>query len=325
MVRLIDDLLDVSRISRGRITLRKERVVLAELVERALETAGPLLEARGHEVTISLPSAPLHLEADATRLIQVVANLLNNASKFTEVGGRITVTAEPLDGDVVVRVRDTGIGFPAELVPRMFDLFVQGDASLDRRQGGLGIGLTVVRRLVELHDGTIEARSEGPGRGSEFIVRLPALPSGPPAGADEAPEPAASRPLRILVVEDNVDAAESLRTLLELGGHDVRVAHTGAEALELTERFTPSVAFIDIGLPGVSGYELAPLLRRDRDLRNAVLVALTGYGQDEDKRRAHQAGFDHHLTKPLEFAQLEALLATIASTGPGAQDGPTLQ
>jgi PAS domain S-box-containing protein len=309
--RLVDDLLDVSRFTHGRISLRKAPVELAPVVKGALETAWPLLEARGHALAVSLPDEPLWLEADATRIEQVVANLLNNAAKFTEPGGRIELSAEAQGGEAVLRVRDTGAGIPPDLLPRVFDLFVQGERSLDRAHGGLGIGLTLVRSLVERHGGTVEAASEGPGQGSEITVRLPLLPG----TAREAPAPAAAPPdkreeaVRVLLVEDNEDAAAALAELLRIWGHRVEVVHEGPSALEAARTEPPHLVLLDIGLPGMDGYEVARAFRETPGLEGVTLVALTGYGQDSDRVRSSRAGIDHHLVKPVDPDQLRRLIA----------------
>jgi PAS domain S-box-containing protein len=313
--RLIDDLLDVSRITSGKIGLRKEPIDLRATLEHAVQTARPLIDARRHHLSVSLPVEPVWLEADPTRLEQVVANLLNNAAKYTEDGGHLSLAAEAYDGEVVLRVQDSGMGIAPDLLDRVFDPFIQGSRSLDRSEGGLGIGLTLVRTLVEMHGGTIEARSEGVGRGSEFVVALPAIPP-PELAVAPAAEPemeAESRPLRVLVVDDNLDTAESLRILLELAGHEVRAAHSGPEALDAAADFTPQAVLLDIGLPGLNGFEVARRLRQDPVLGSAALIAVSGYGQDEDRQRSREAGFDQHLLKPLDFDDLQKLLATVAA------------
>ena len=314
LVRLVDDLLDVSRITQGKISLRKERVILADVVTRAMEMMREELEARGHQVTVSLPPRPVYLEADGARLAQIAGNLLSNAAKFTPTGGSIWLTAEALSDEVVVRVRDTGVGLAPELVPHVFDLFVQGEASLDRTRGGLGIGLTLVRRLVELHGGRVEARSAGVGQGSEFLVYLPTL--GPPltesvAGAAPTPDRPPTRGLSVLLVEDSPDAAESLAMVLRTWGHDVQVALDAAAGLEVAERLAPDVIVSDVGLPGMDGYELARRLRAHPKFGRAVLIALSGYARDEDKRRALAAGFDHHFVKPPDLDALAELLGRV--------------
>jgi PAS domain S-box-containing protein len=313
MVRLIDDLLDVSRISRGKIELRKERVELAEIVKTALETTRPLVEAANHQLIVELPQEPLHLEADPIRLAQVLANLMNNSAKYTDEGGHIRLTAQREHDEVVVRVRDNGIGIPADMLPRVFDMFTQVNRSLGRSQGGLGIGLTLVQSLVYMHGGSVQVFSDGPGQGSEFVVRLPLRR----AGGQEEPAQnnrgmAADQvlaPRRILVVDDNHDAAESLSMLLKLMGQKVQVAFSAPEALAAARLDPPEMAFLDIGMPDMDGYELARRLRADPKLRHMVLVALTGWGQDKDRQRSREVGFDHHLTKPADPEALHQLLA----------------
>jgi two-component system CheB/CheR fusion protein len=323
LTRLVDDLLDVSRITRGKIQLRKERTDLATVVGRAVETVRPLIELQKHELSLSLPPEPVPLEADVTRLEQILTNLLNNAAKYTEPGGHIHLTAERDHAEVVLRVRDNGMGIPGQLLPHIFDMFTQADRSLDRAQGGLGIGLTLVRRLVELHGGRVLAHSDGPGRGSEFLVGLPALapqPDGEPE-PPRPPEPVKAEPRRVLVVEDEVAVAEMLVMLLELWGHQVQAVFDGPAALAAVQTFHPQVILCDIGLPGMSGYQLARQLRQQGagsgDPHPApaqpVLVAITGYGQEEDRHCAQRAGFDHHLTKPVDPPALEALLARCAA------------
>jgi PAS domain S-box-containing protein len=311
LARLVDDLLDVARISRGKIPLRRGRVRVATLVERAVEMTRLLVEERAHALTMSLPDGALEVDGDQTRLEQVLVNLITNAAKYTERGGHIDVRAEEIDGEAVVRVQDDGCGIPAEMLPRVFDLFSQGERGLERAQGGLGIGLTVVRRLVELHGGRVDAYSEGPGKGAEFVVRLPALPPLPVAAAPGSPGPeSVEQRARVLLVEDNPDVAESMALLLELLGHQVTVVHDGLGALDVASTIRPDVILIDIGLPGIDGYEVARRLRQDATM-HPMLVALTGYGRREDKERALEAGFDHHLTKPVEFDALSSLVETL--------------
>ncbi len=340
MARLLDDLLDVARITRGKIALRRETLDLSAALEPVLEGIRPLIEERGHTLTVNVPAEPVRLEADPARLHQIVDNLLQNAAKYTEPGGRIFLTVAVEGEEAVLRVRDTGIGIPAEVLPRIFDLFTQADRTLARSEGGLGIGLTMVRRLVEMHGGAVTAASAGPGRGSEFTVRLPrstaerrrpdegeperasepaAAPPPVQSGeqADRTGEPKTSRtgqPFRVLAVEDNLDTAESLRELMELWGYEVRVVHTGSEGLAAAGAFQPHVILLDIGLPGMDGYAVAQELRRawrDAEGNAAILIALTGYGQDEDRRRALAAGFHFHLTKPVDPEELRRTLATV--------------
>jgi len=326
LARLIDDLLDVARITRGRIALRKERVDLADIVERAVEGVRRLMDDRGQRLVVGVSSDKLFVDADPTRLEQVIANLLTNAGKFTDVGGQIEVTAARRDSYAVLSVRDDGVGMGADLLARVFDLFTQGDRALDRSQGGLGIGLTIARRLVELHGGRIEARSEGAGKGSEFVVWLPL--SKPPRSTaspdDSVPlEHARSSRARVLVVEDNRDAAEGLEMFLDILGHDVRVVHDGASALVEARRQRPDAMIVDIGLPGMDGYEIARAIRTDPELGDLALVALTGYGGDDDKQRALEAGFDHHLMKPVDPGALGRLVGELTGgerTGDSSQD-----
>ncbi|MEW5918262.1 MAG: ATP-binding protein [Gemmatimonadota bacterium] len=310
MVRLIDDLLDVSRITRGKLELRKERVELATVVGSAVDMTRPLIESCGHRLTIALPPQPVLLDADPMRLAQIFANLLNNAAKYMDRGGRIWVTAIPSDGEIAVSVRDAGIGIPATALPTLFDMFTQVESGSARSQGGLGIGLTLVKRLVDLHGGSVEARSAGLGKGSEFVVRLPATAWVP----NRVREKAESRDVvasgfRILVADDNRDAADTMTLMLRFMGHEVRTVHDGIEALNEAANFRPDVALLDIGMPNLSGYEVAQAIRKQRWGSSVRLIALTGWGQEEDKRRAIEAGFDHHFTKPVDPEALERLLA----------------
>ena len=317
LVRLVDDLLEVSRISRGKIELRRERVELAPVIRHAVETVGPLIAEAGLELSVALPAEPIFVDGDAIRLAQVIDNLLNNAAKYTEKGGRVALAVRRDGGDVVIAVRDTGIGIPAELLPRLFDMFVQGDHASTRAKGGLGIGLTLVRNLVELHGGSIEATSEGRGRGSEFIVRIPAASQvEQPARVGRSVQASASgesgQALRILVVDDNVDSAQSLGMLLELMGHDVELAFEGMSALDAARQRRPEMVFLDLGMPQLDGYEVARKLRNELHLDEAVLIALTGYGREQDRERTRASGFDGHLVKPVSPAMLESVLAGYA-------------
>src|SRR5262245_34606857 len=315
MVRLVDDLLDISRITRGKLQLRKERVELADILNAAVETARPLIEASAHELTVTLPSQPVPVQADPTRLAQVLANLLNNAAKYTEKAGHIWLTAERRGGEAVVSVRDTGIGIPAEPLPRLFEMFSQVSSALERSQGGLGIGLALVKGLVEMHGGRVEARSGGVGSGSEFTVTLPVaeapMQATPEPGDDGEPTGCRSK-YRILVVDDNRDAADSLTMMLTMMGHDIQKAYDGLEAVQAAAAFRPDVVLLDIGLRKMNGYEAARHIRQQPWGRPMTLIAVTGWGQEEDRRRAFEAGFDHHLTKPVEPAALEKLLAALA-------------
>ena len=311
MVRLIDDLLDLSRVTRGKIDLHCERIDLWTVIGSALETSRPIIDAAGLKLEVRLPPEPLVLDADRTRIAQVISNLLNNAAKYTERGGRITVTAALEGTDAVIEVSDTGIGIPQEMLGQVFEMFAQLGRPPERGQGGLGIGLSLARRLVELHGGRIWAESEGPGCGSSFIVRLPCA-----AGAAHEIRPAtqparaSQTARRILVVDDNEDAAELLANLLMLAGHEVATAASGPAALELLREFVPDLCFLDIGLPGMSGYELARRIRAEASLASTTLVAVTGWGQAQDRRRSTEAGFDHHLTKPVDARDIQALVAS---------------
>ncbi len=309
MVRLVDDLLDVSRITRNKLELRRERVTLAAVVNSAIETSRPLMEQSGHTFSLKLPPVSVYLDADLTRLAQVFSNLLNNAAKYTEPGGRISLTAGLSGAEVVIRLVDNGMGIPAEALPRIFEMFSQVDRNMERSQGGLGIGLTLVRRLVEMHGGTVEAHSDGPGRGSQFIVRLPILDAasiGATSQSDNGLSVAAKR--RILVVDDNRDSATTLGMMLKLMGNDTRTVHDGMAAVEAAEEFRPDMILLDIGLPKLNGYDACRRIREKAWSKGMVIVALTGWGQDEDRRRSQEAGFDHHLVKPVEIATLDALL-----------------
>jgi PAS domain S-box-containing protein len=310
MTRLVDDLLDVSRITRGKIDLRKEIVDLVAIVSNAMEASRPLIDARRHILSVVVPPEPIFVEADATRLDQIFTNLLNNAAKYTDPEGRIEIAVELQEAVVVVRVQDSGIGIPEEMLPRVFDLFVQASRSLDRSQGGLGIGLTLVRSLVEMHGGTVQACSDGEGQGSEFLVRLPVVANLPARqGPRPAPAPKTNgQHARILVVDDNLDASMSLAMLLEVSGHMVCTAADGPSALAKASSFNPNVVLLDIGLPQMDGYEVARLLRQQPGSNIEMLVALTGYGGQEDRRRSKEAGFDRHLVKPLDPSDLEKLL-----------------
>ena len=310
MTRLVDDLLDVSRILRGRIELRLETFDLKTAVARAVETAQPLIDSQRHELSVELPERPLWVRGDLVRLSQIFANLLNNAAKYTPGPGHIHLSARGEGGEAVVRVRDDGLGLAPEMVPQVFDLFTQAERSLDRSQGGLGLGLTLVKRLTEMHGGTVSAASEGLGRGCEFVVRLPASAGASAPGRGEGPDHAPRPPARrVLVVDDNMDAADSLAMLLRLEGHEVGTRYNGPAALEAARSLRPEVVFLDIGLPGMDGYEVARRLRGQSELGEIFLVAVTGVGQEEDRRRSREAGFDVHLTKPVDPREVARLLA----------------
>ena len=316
LVHLVDDLLDIARISCGKVDLKKERIDLKTVLAGAVESSTPLVGAAGHTLALQLADEGLELVADPIRLGQVVSNLLNNAAKYTPSGGRIELSARREADDAVISVADNGIGIPPDALPQVFEMFTQVGRDRDRSQGGLGIGLALVRRLVELHGGSVRADSAGTGQGSVFTVRLP-LASPAPAcrpAAPSAPQAQAAAQLRVLVVDDNVDAAESLAELLDLAGHATRIAHDGEQALRTAHEFRPEVVFLDIGMPGRDGYEVAKALRGRPETQQAVLVALTGWGAKDDRARSRSAGFDHHLTKPAGMAAVEGLLSKMAGS-----------
>ncbi|MCE9554781.1 MAG: response regulator [Planctomycetes bacterium] len=312
MVRLVDDLMDVSRIMRGKVQLRPEPVEISTIVTRAVEVARPLIDSKQHDLSVELPPMPIEIQADPIRLTQVVANLLNNAAKYTDKGGRIRLSVAFANDQLVLRVSDTGIGLTPDMQQHVFDLFTQADQSPERTQGGLGIGLTLVRSLVEMHGGRVEVSSAGPGRGSEFTVRLPAkLHRRDEASPPTIAEPSGPVPLRVLVVDDNKAAATMVSRLLQAKGQTVEIAYDGPAALEAARQFHPDVVLLDIGLPGISGYEVARELRRQPNGNRLLLVAVTGYGQQEDRQRSQEAGFDVHLVKPLSLDELQRVIGTM--------------
>jgi len=313
MTHLVDDLLDISRITRGKLALRMQPVKLREAIEGAIETSRPLIGARGHQLKVDIPEEDLILNGDLTRLSQILSNLLNNAAKFTEPGGTISLSAKRDSGEVLISVKDNGAGIPAEVMPRVFQMFAQFDGHIDRSQGGLGIGLQLVKSLVEMHGGTIEASSAGAGQGSEFVVRLPLVldSTAPVVDAPLAIETAANGRLRVLIVDDNRDNVESLRLLLVLMGHNVRVALEGLEGINAANEFRPNVVLLDIGMPNLDGHEVCRRIRARDWGRDMVLVAQTGWGQEEDRRRTQAAGFDYHLVKPIDHASLTEVFAKI--------------
>lgn len=318
LTRLIDDLLEVSRIISGSIRLQREQWDIAAIVTGAIESTRPLMDARRHTLEVILPSRALLVHGDSTRLVQVLVNLLNNAAKYTPEGGRVTLSVTEQENRVRISVHDTGAGIPADLLDKVFDLFTQGERTLDRSDGGLGIGLTLVRRLVEMHDGNVQAFSAGPGQGSEFVVDLP-LVNEATEGEDQETEAvqkkaAKQHDFRVLVVDDNMDAATSMMMFLKIWGYNARIAHDGISALETVKAYHPHVVLLDIGLPGLNGYEVAERLQQSGKLEHMVLIALTGYGQEEDRRRTEAAGFLHHLVKPVEPAMLEKLLVSIRAS-----------
>jgi signal transduction histidine kinase len=314
MTRMIDDLLDITRIRLDKIELRKERVSVGTIVQQGVDSCLPLIEASRHQLTISLPEQPVWVEGDALRLTQIVSNLLNNAAKYTPAGGQIVVSGERSGDEAVLRIRDNGIGISHSMLPRVFDLFAQSNTARERTQGGLGIGLTVVRRLVELHGGRVAVRSDGIGKGSEFVVCIPladdfaatTLPAEELGSAS-----AAGRAFRILVVDDSRDSADSLALLLSAHGHDVRAAYDGPSALEIAQSFKPEVTLQDVAMPDMDGYEVARKLRELPQTRHAALIALTGFTREEDTREARSAGFDHHLGKPVDFEALDKVLRSL--------------
>ena len=315
MTRLIDDLLDIARITSNKLELRKERIELRNVLNAAVETSQPLIEQRGHELILEVSDKPIYLDGDLVRLAQVVSNLLNNAAKYTERGGRIWLTAAKEESNAVVSVRDTGMGITPEVLPRIFEMFTQAERAISGSPGGLGIGLTLVRRLVQMHGGTITVRSDGPGKGSEFIIALPMFDQLPAEVESVKPArealPHKTAPARILVVDDNHDSADSLGLLLELVGNEVRVVHDGQTAVDVANEFKPRVVLLDIGLPTLNGYDAARKIREQPWGKQAVIIAVTGWGEDVDRQRSKQAGFDHHLVKPVDLDALTALLASL--------------
>jgi PAS domain S-box-containing protein len=317
MVHLVDDLLDVSRISQGKVELRLEQADVAAVVQTAIETSKPLIDSGRHELSVRLPApGTLMVEADVTRLCQIVANLLNNAAKYTPEGGRIEVAAERQGGQALISVQDSGVGIPPQMLPRVFDMFAQVDRTLERSQGGLGIGLALVKRLIEMHGGSVEAHSEGPDRGCRFELRMP-LAAPQPATLPCAPAQALqSEPhsnCRVLVVDDNLDSAESLSMVLSMLGYETQMAHDGLEAVRSAERQRPRVVLLDIGLPKLNGHDAARQIRQQPWGRDMLLIALSGWGQEEDRRKSREAGFDHHFVKPVDFEVLTELIAKLAS------------
>jgi PAS domain S-box-containing protein len=314
MARLLDDLLDIARIRQGTIELRRELLDVSTLLRAAADAARPLMEEHKHDFIVDEPAEKIWIEGDHVRLEQVLGNLLNNAAKYTDPGGQIRLSAEKTGGDLFISVKDNGIGIEPMMVSRVFDLFVQAERRTELSAGGIGIGLSLVKKLVELHGGRVDAFSAGAGRGAEFIVRLPA--AAPSSAVERKPVaipaiPATARGLRVLLVDDNADSADGLGMLLELQGHEIRVAYDGETAIETARRFRPHVAFLDIGMPSMDGYELARRLRATPETKDVLLVAMTGWGQDEDHRKSREAGFAHHLVKPFEPAVLEKLLADL--------------
>ena len=313
MARLIDDLVDVARITSNRFELRRERVDLASVLRLAIETSGTLLRAAGQEFTTVLPESPIYLDADPIRLAQAVSNLLNNAAKFTDRGGHIWLVVERNGSDAEITVRDTGVGISRAMLPHVFEMFTQGEQAHSRTLGGLGIGLTLVKRVVEMHGGTVAADSAGQNMGSTFVIRLPTLVDSSQRPQSKAEDPARMSPpsLRILVVDDNRDAADSLAMLLRTSGNDIRTAYDGAEAVQVANDFEPEVVLLDIGLPNMDGHEVAQRIRQEPWGRRTCLIAVTGWSDEADRARSRAAGFDHHLVKPLDTSHLAQLLGSV--------------
>jgi signal transduction histidine kinase len=326
LTKLVDDLLDVSRITRGKINVVRETIELATVVERAVETVQPMLVRQRHELIVNVQSEPLLLDGDLTRLTQIVGNILSNAIKYTDDGGRIELSAGSIGESVEIRVRDNGIGIEPEVLPLVFDLFAQASQLNGRSQTGLGIGLALAKRLAEMHGGDVQAASDGPGRGSEFIVRLPRKKNDGVAAAAPAQDPQPSEPMmstaarRILLADDNRDALETLARLLQLGGHEIHKAVDGVQALEAADRVRPDLVLLDIGMPGMDGYEVARRIRSQPWGRAATLVALSGWGQESDRKRSREAGFDSHCIKPLDPQRLSMLLASLSPPGGAAAE-----
>jgi CheY-like chemotaxis protein len=319
MTRLVDDLLDVSRITRGKIHLHRERVQLRTVVDHAVETTRHLIESRRHDLAISFPAESVWLEADPARMEQVIGNLLCNAAKYTEPGGHIWLDVERQGPEAIIRVKDTGIGILPEMLPRVFDLFVQADRSLDRAQGGLGIGLTLVNALVQMHEGKVEAHSPGVGKGAEFIIRLPVVPEVVPIKPEDSPPtPPKGRRLRLLIVDDSKDTVDSLAMLLRLNGHAVSTADSGPTGLQAALSENPDVVLLDLGLPGIDGFEVARRIREKTD--QPMLIAMTGYGQTEDQQRSRAAGFTYHLVKPVDPVKLLNLLIEFGKSRPSSRE-----
>jgi len=309
LTRIVDDLLDVSRVTRGKVVLQKQPLSIAAMVADAIEISNPLITALNHRMDISLPPNDLFVDGDAARLSQVLANVLNNAARYTEDGGDIWLSVSQTGAEVLISVRDTGIGMPSELLTEIFNIFTQSERSIDRSQGGLGIGLTIARSIIVLHGGRIEARSQGPGHGSEFVIHLPLLEQQPSANAQQEISFTTEKTIRrILVVDDNRDAADGMAMLLDISGHITKTAYDGLEAIAAAESFKPELVLLDIGLPHMDGYAVAKHLRQQASSRDIVLSALTGYGDDDDRRRSREAGFNYHFVKPMEFAILNELL-----------------
>lgn len=312
MVRLVDDLMDVSRITRDKIKLQKERLTLSAVLQTAVETSRPVIDSFGHYLKIDLPPEQVYIEGDKVRLAQVFSNLLNNAAKYTRRGGNISVSAQQKDGRVAIHVTDNGIGIAPEVLPHVFDMFLQADSALERSGGGLGIGLTLVKKLTEMHEGSVEAFSEGENKGSDFVVTLKLAPvQSSEERNNTAKEAAKKRGTRVLVVDDNKDSAQTLGWMLELQGHEVELAFDAKEAMTAAEKFQPRIVMMDIGLPDMTGYELCPVIRALPGMKDTVFIAQTGWGHEKHRNQSREAGFNHHLIKPVEMKKLEELFASV--------------
>jgi PAS domain S-box-containing protein len=322
MVRLIDDLLDVSRISRGKIELHREPVEITSVLKSALEASQPLIEAAGHELNVFTPSEEVFVDADVTRLAQVFSNLLSNAAKYTPKGGHLTLEVTPTRDQIKVSLKDDGVGIPSQMLSKVFDMFTQVDASLDRSQGGLGIGLTLVKSLVEMHNGTVEARSKGRGHGTEFVVTLPrsaaSVESAPATKTRKRSQPAGHR---ILIVDDNKDAALSMEMMLRLAGHETRMAHDGVQTLRVATEFRPNLILLDLGMPKLNGYDTCRILRAQPWGKDVTIAAVTGWGQGDDRERSKAAGFDHHLVKPVDSAAIQRIIKNLPPPGDPPEEG----
>lgn len=311
LVRLIDDLLDVSRLSRGKIDLRREHVTLQTVLQAAIEASQPVIKSGRHALTLDIPEEPLWLDADLTRISQVLSNLLNNAAKYTPENGRIDLVVRSEDGDVVIAITDNGLGIPREMLPRIFDLFTQVENGASRSRGGLGIGLALARQLVDIHNGSLSAESAGPGQGSTFTVRLPLVQEAVSAEAAPNEAPAAGSSLKVLVVDDNISAAQTTARMLSLMNHEPSIAYDGLKAIETARAVQPDVIMLDLGMPGMTGYEVCRELRKDPAFAKTLIIAQTGWGQESDREKTRDAGFSYHMTKPINFSELSGLLAKI--------------
>ena len=311
LARLLEDLLDVARITQGIIQIRKQRIDALRVLHDSVAAVKHLMDERNHALQVSLPAAPLEIDADPARLQQIVVNLLSNAATYTPEYGKISLMAQTTENELIITVQDTGLGIAATALPHVFDPFVQGQRTMARSEGGLGVGLTIVKRLVELHGGSVAATSEGPGQGSQFVVRIPVAPQQPVVETPATSKPAWRKdgPIKVLAVDDNVDLVRTLAMMLKLDGYEVRTAYDGTEALNIAADYYPEFVLLDIGLPGADGYQVAQRLRSQECCRDSVLIAITGYGRDEDRARSREAGFNHHLVKPVDYRSLKSLMA----------------